>query len=85
MTQRAYVKNWGEQREEGATKVVMNFEFSPQLARVWGTHEEAESRCRELESYNIKIPERGDMPCKHFAVEERAAGQFVIACEYPLP
>lgn len=82
---KAYVHGYELQPQPLTTKLRMEFDASRETAHSWRTKAEAEAVCRRIEEeYSpITIPAADGKPCKGFQVEERAARQFVVFCEYP--
>jgi len=71
--------------EEWSTKVDVYFALLPEEGCWCNTREQAESDCKNLEHYGVRISSAEGQThiCKDFRVEERAAREFVIFCDAP--
>jgi hypothetical protein len=84
---RIYVTDWRDKETHGrTTPVEVFFSFQAEEAHAWHSKEQAQSLCRDFDSYEVKVDwtEDGEKYlCKDFLVEERSPGQFVLFCDGP--
>lgn len=84
---KAYVIGYESRPKHEVGTVDVDFAARPEKAHDWGTKEEAQSQCKLLESFQIKmgIPlTKGRFHvCKGFQVDEWESGKFVVFCEVP--
>jgi len=84
---KAYVVDYKSRPKLEAWTVDVDFAACPEKACCWGTKQEAQTACEELEylGVEIKIPSVKDRThiCRGFQVEEWELGKFAIFCEIP--
>jgi hypothetical protein len=81
---KGYIMNLHLVKDEEDWRENVTFDSHPENAMYWGSPEEADIKCQEL-NRGVKIPsaEGGFCYLNDFKIEETGPGRFSIYCEGP--